>query len=210
MTMNSNSISLVTIGLLAAFASRGALAAPVRVDFVGTVTSSAGVLAGTAGQISGHFIYEPDSVPAQTSPAVYWFTGPPYGLDASVPTLGHIASGSIYAVVGDNGSNTPYDLIDQFALGALHIDTPTINDIFVEMYWSGPTSSFEGDEVPSIAELMALRGHFGVWKHGEPGLLLRATVSAEFTTVVPLPATAGLFLGAVGVLNWMRRRRAEA
>lgn len=184
-------------------------AAVVRVDFTGTIGESAGVLAGTTGVVSGFVIYNSAGVPTQTSPAIYRFAGDPYALSVSVPGISPVTSQEFDAVVGDDGSDTPYDLIDFFAIAALHLTTPELSDLFVAIYWQGPTSSFTGETIPTPAELTPLTAGFGVWQHGNLNPLLSAVVTTQFTAVVPVPPAVWLLgTGIVGLggRHWVRRK----
>ena len=182
-------------------------AALIRVDFSGDVFSSSEALAGATGSVVGYALYNTEGVPSQTLPAIYSFTGSPYVFNVNVPGLGLLTADSLYSVVGDDGSNTPYDLIDMFSIGASHLDTSLLSDIWVEIQWSGPTDSFVGESIPAIEELQALSTVFAVYQHGNPHSLLSALVTTQFTVVVPLPAAGWLFgSGVLGLLGLTRVR----
>jgi hypothetical protein len=141
--------------------------------------------------------------PQPTDPAVYSFTGSPYVLKVKLPGLGLIASDDLFSVVGDDGSNTPQNLIDFFSLGALNPTAPTA-DVWTEIYWNGPISSFAGNDIPTFAELGPLVSGFGIWQHGDPQALLSDRVTASYSTV-PVPAVGWLVPLAFAGLSCLRR-----
>ncbi|MEO8224292.1 MAG: hypothetical protein ABI661_05760, partial [Gammaproteobacteria bacterium] len=166
-----------------------------------------GVLAGTTGSVSGYAIYDTEGSPSRVSPAIYLFAGNPYFLNVTVPGIDPITSDDLYTVVGDDGSNTPYDLLDVFSVGALHPVSASISDLFVEISWWGPISSFTGEGIPSIAQLQPLSSSFGIYQYGTLQPLLSAYVTTQFAAAVPIPGGAWLLgTGILALIGRLLRR----
>lgn len=201
------------IGLLVLAIS--AAAAPIRMDFSGSVTSASGVLAGTTGLVEGYFVYDDTPTPEAVQPSLgyYIFTGSPYRFQVTVPALGLLESDSISVLVSDDGRYTVTypDPIDMLSIRTGAVPTTVVPAVSVTFYWTADTGAFSGDGIPTISETLAMGPpSLAVYPYGDPHYILTAQALSQVAfTVVPLPATAWLLSGGLISLARLCRRRSD-
>lgn len=190
-------ILLVTLGY-----GQAIHAAPVTVTFTGTITSKSGDFLGATGPVSGSFTYDSvagSDLNGSASIGVYSFAGAPYVFSVQVGGFGILDGTSTLVQVGDDGAILPG--FDTFQLAG------TDGAYQSRIDWTGPTSTFSGDDIPDLSVILSMNPLFAITNFNSGQTELFASLNSLSVSAVPLPAAAWLLGSGLLALVGIRRKQ---
>ncbi|MBT8440572.1 MAG: VPLPA-CTERM sorting domain-containing protein [Gammaproteobacteria bacterium] len=194
---------LLALVLLMAMAAT-ADASLVTVNFTANVTSAQNSFAGAGPTVSGSFTFDTvqgTDFNGTSNLGVYQFSGSPYGFSVTVNNFGTLSGTNTLVQIGDDGAALPgFDTV-QFAGNQ--------GNIQASLDWSGPTSSFSGDDITTVSVIQGMNPFFVIREFGQIDLQATITSTSFDTSAVPVPAAVWLFCsGLLGLIAISRRKKA--
>lgn len=195
--------TLIAFGILMTVVAT-ADAAVVTVNFTANVSSAQNSFAGAGPTVSGSFTFDTvqgTDFNGNANFGLYQFSGSPYGFSVTVDNFGTLSDTTSLVQVGDDGAALPGSDTVQFAGNQ--------GNFQASLDWSGATSSFSGDDIPTVSVIQGMNPFFVIRESGQIDLQALITSTSFETSAVPVPAATWLFgSGLLGLVGMARRKAA--